>query len=97
MELGLPSLSPQSQLKPSTGRPRKAPEKFRPKSYKHPKYGEDLYPRNFLINLPHSSNYLGAEKLFGIEGCYDKDIEDIKVLPLIRNVKDSESVIRRSE
>jgi len=59
----------------------------------HPKYGEDLYPRHFLINLPQSKNYLGAETLFGIDGCYDNDIEEIKALPLIRHVKDSESVI----
>jgi len=35
---------------------------------KHPKYGEDIFPRNFIFNLPAPSNYCGAKKIFGIKG-----------------------------
>lgn len=28
--------------------------------------GEDLFPRNFIINIPPPSNYIGPEKTFGI-------------------------------
>ena len=43
VEVGLPSLSPKSQLKRRSGRPRKAPEKFRPEFYKNPKCGEIFF------------------------------------------------------
>ena len=66
---------------------------FIKKNNYHPKYGEDLYPRHFLINLPQSQNYLGAETLFGLEGDEDQDIEEVEALPLIRDVKDNEPVI----
>ncbi len=28
--------------------------------------GEDLFPRNFIVNIPPPSNYIGPEKFFGI-------------------------------
>ncbi|MFT6923339.1 MAG: hypothetical protein ACJA1C_002352 [Crocinitomicaceae bacterium] len=28
--------------------------------------GEDLFPRNFIVNIPPPSNYIGPEKIFGI-------------------------------
>lgn len=31
-------------------------------------YGEDLFPRSFIINLPAPSNYVGPELVFGIDG-----------------------------
>lgn len=29
-------------------------------------YGEDLYPRSFIVNLHAPSNYIGPEKVFGL-------------------------------
>jgi hypothetical protein len=47
-------------------------------------YGDDLFPRSFIINLPAPSNYVGPDLVFGVgeeaaEGARDP-------LPLIRHV-----------
>jgi hypothetical protein len=50
-------------------------------STKHPKYGDDLFPRNFIVNLTQPANYVGPEKVFGIK---DDDSEGNGVpLPLL--------------
>jgi hypothetical protein len=42
--------------------------------------GEDLFPRDFIVNIPAPSNYIGAERIFGYEnpetgeGCDGLDI-----------------------
>lgn len=51
-------------------------------------YGEDLYPRSFIINLHAPSNYLGPEKVFGIEKDDVAGIEEKKPLNLIRVIDD---------
>ena len=41
--------------------------------------GEDLFPRNFIINIPPPSNYVGPEKIFGIvseDTMYETEEED---------------------
>ena len=41
--------------------------------------GEDLFPRNFIINIPPPSNYIGPEKVFGImseDTMYETEEED---------------------
>ena len=43
VEVGLLSRPSKSQLKRRSGRPRKAPEKFRPEFYKNPKCGEIFF------------------------------------------------------
>ena len=43
VEVGLLSRPSKSQLKRRSGRPRKAPEKFRPEFYKNPKCGEFFF------------------------------------------------------
>lgn len=52
------------------------------------KYGEDLYPRSFIINLHAPSNYIGPEKVFGLYEDKTAGIEAVKPLPLIRVVDD---------
>lgn len=52
------------------------------------KYGEDLYPRSFIINLHAPSNYIGPEKVFGLYEDKTAGIEEVKPLPLIRVVDD---------
>lgn len=59
----------------------------------HPKYGEDLFPRHFIISLPPPSDYIGPEKVFGITGDSELDIESIEPLPLIRLIGDHSSII----
>jgi len=54
----------------------------------HPRYGEDLFPRSFIISLPEPSNYLGPDKIFGFDETADDDIEAAEPLPLVRLVDD---------
>ena len=56
----------------------------------HEKYGEDLFPRSFIMNLPQPSNYSGPSELFGLTGDDDEQ-------PLIRKVKDEEMLIPTKE
>lgn len=42
----------------------------------HPIYGEDLFPRNFVISLPQPTNYVGPGKVFGVERQMEEDIEE---------------------
>jgi hypothetical protein len=50
------------------------------------KYGTDLFPRSFIINLPAASNYDGPVRLFGLEET--EDFEGTPALPLLRTVED---------
>src|SRR5262249_53125331 len=45
-------------------------------------FGDDLFPRSFIINLPAPSNYVGPDLVFGSE----VDDKDDDPLPLIRKV-----------
>ncbi|MEJ8841898.1 Z1 domain-containing protein [Lacibacter sp. H375] len=50
--------------------------------------GDDLFPKDFIINIPAPSNYIGPCQLFGLEdGLVNQEI-DPRPLPLIRNVID---------
>jgi hypothetical protein len=46
----------------------------------------DLFPRDFIINLPAPSNYIGAEKIFGTTTDADETNEDL--LPVVRKIND---------
>ncbi len=59
----------------------------------HPKFGEDLFPRSFIISLPSPSNYMGPEKVFGLDADVERDIEEVDPLPLIRVVNDHQDII----
>lgn len=55
-------------------------------------FGDDLFPRSFIVNLPTPSNYVGPQQIFGIHG--DHDAETIDCL---RDVEqDEESWIEAS-
>jgi hypothetical protein len=54
----------------------------------HPRYGDDLFPRHFIISLPPPSNYVGPEHVFGIIGDAEQGIEAVERLPLIRYADD---------
>lgn len=51
--------------------------------------GQDLFPKDFIINIPSPSNYIGPAKIFGLPAITTSDIEE-DPLPLIRSVKDYE-------
>lgn len=47
---------------------------------------DDLFPRDFIINLPAPSNYIGAEKIFGTSLEADETNDDL--LPIVRKIDD---------
>ncbi len=58
----------------------------------HPKYGQDLFPRNFIISLPQPSNYFGPARMFGLNENTNAGIEAREPLPLLRTVADADAV-----
>lgn len=51
-------------------------------------FGEDLFPRDFLISLPVPSNHVGPTKVFGLQADSDSNIQPIDPLPLVVTVDD---------
>jgi len=64
------------------------------------KYGDDLFPRSFIINLPAPSDYVGPRLVFGI-GTPEPGEEPDDPLPVVRDVdqkgEDWISVIHKKE
>jgi len=58
-----------------------------PKS-SHDKYGDDIFPRSFIVSLPPPDNYVSVEKVFGRDGDPDAVMEEREGLPLTRPVED---------
>jgi hypothetical protein len=52
------------------------------------KVGEDLFPRDFIVNIPPPSNYLGAAQVFGFEN--ENTGEVAEGLDIIRFAEDQE-------
>lgn len=63
------------------------------KDQPHEKYGDDIFPRSFIISLPQPSNYLGPEILFGLDDDPNRGIDGMDPLPLIRSVEDYDNNI----
>ena len=57
------------------------------------RYGRDLFPRDFLINLPVPSNHVGPTKVFGLPEDPDDESEAATPMPLVRLVMDNEDHI----
>jgi hypothetical protein len=51
-------------------------------------HGEDLFPRDFIINLPPPPNYIGPSQIFGITPDEDPENETETGLPIIRVIND---------
>lgn len=49
--------------------------------------GQDLFPKDFIINIPAPTNYIGPARVFGLPALTSTDIEE-EPLPLIRLVND---------
>jgi hypothetical protein len=49
--------------------------------------GQDLFPKDFIINIPAPSNYIGPARIFGLPAFTSTDITE-EPLPLIRLVND---------
>lgn len=52
------------------------------------KVGEDLFPRDFIVNIPPPSNYIGAIQVFGYEN--DETGESYEGLDIVRPAEDQE-------
>lgn len=52
------------------------------------KVGEDLFPRDFIVNIPPPSNYIGATQVFGFEN--ENTGESSEGLDIIRYAEDQE-------
>lgn len=48
---------------------------------------DNLFPRDFIINIPAPSNYIGPERVFGFQLMED-DEEDLAVLPIVNRIND---------
>lgn len=59
----------------------------------HKEIGQDLFPRDFIINLPKSNNYIGPEKVFGIDEDPDLGVERSVGYPLYRIINDFTDII----
>ena len=59
-------------------------------------FGRDLFPRNFLVNLPVPSNHVGPTRVFGLPEDPDDDGERLEPLPLIRIADDHHEHIPNS-
>jgi hypothetical protein len=51
-------------------------------------HGEDLFPRDFIINLPTPPNYIGPTQIFGFSHVEESEIEPEPGLPIIREIDD---------
>jgi hypothetical protein len=57
----------------------------------HTVYGEDLFPRSFIIQIPPPTNYIGPARVFGIPAAEDPDGVGDPGLPVIRPIVDNEA------
>lgn len=48
---------------------------------------QNLFPRNFIKNIPAPSNYIGPEKVFGFSPLKDNETSDT-VLPIVNKIND---------
>jgi hypothetical protein len=57
---------------------------------------DQLFPRDFIINLPAPSNYIGPEQVFGFDVLSDDDaLED--TLPIVHRIDDAENFMPEKE
>lgn len=54
------------------------------------KFGEDLFPRDFIISLKRSTDYVGPTRLFGVAEELEVGVEGSQELPIIRRISDFE-------
>ena len=59
-----------------------------------PKYGEDLFPRSFILRLPPPSNYMGPAEVFGVAAADDQPGTRKTGLPVLRTMEDTSTWLR---
>lgn len=53
---------------------------------------DQLFPRDFIINIPAPSNYIGPDKIFGITPLNDDEVSEA-VLPIVNRINDYADLI----
>jgi Z1 domain len=53
---------------------------------------DDLFPQDFIVNIPPPSNYIGPEKVFGFDLVEDDEVSET-VLPIVRRIDDFNSFV----
>src|SRR5690606_6049961 len=53
---------------------------------------DELFPRDFIINLPAPSNYVGPDKVFGFQLVEEDELSDT-VLPIVRRIDDFQNFV----
>jgi hypothetical protein len=53
---------------------------------------DQIFPRDFIINIPAATNYIGPDKVFGIKPLEDDEISDF-VLPIVNRINDYQELI----
>lgn len=56
-------------------------------------HGDDLFPRDFIVNLPPPPNYIGAAQIFGLSADDDPEVDDQIGLPVIRTITDHDQFL----
>lgn len=52
------------------------------------KYGADLFPRSFIINVEAPTNYVGPSRVFGLDGDADREVSAQPGLNIVRQLED---------
>jgi hypothetical protein len=55
-----------------------------------PQWGEDLFPRSFILRMPPPSNYVGPAEVFGLSSSDDPAGVERRALPVLRAVDDAD-------
>lgn len=53
---------------------------------------DNLFPRDFIINIPAPTNYIGPQKIFGFEP-FEEDEEPTDTLPVVIRINDYEDFV----
>jgi hypothetical protein len=59
-----------------------------------PSYGEDLFPRSFILRMPPPTNYVGPAQVFGVPAAEDPEGVERPGLPVLRTVDDNEGWLK---
>jgi len=57
-----------------------------------PMNDDNLFPRDFIINLEAPSNYVGPEKIFGLKP-YEDDIDSVERFPIVCQIEDYDEFV----
>ena len=57
---------------------------------------DNLFPRDFIVNLPAPSNYIGPNKVFGFEPLEEDEVPN-STLPIVHRIEDAQNFIPQGQ